>query len=709
MFVSDGSLVTKTPVSWPQGNSYFPYMPPMATHGWPSAYAGIYSRQLWVYTVVSKLAKAAARLPLPVYERNDQDRPRADSHPMARLLANPNPGMSGFDLWLWTSSTFDIYGDTFWLKRRRAGQVVGLYPLHPSSIANDDGRWSFDNGKLRLDDIPDSDLISFRGFHPNSLTRGMSPLEPLRSTLENEWAARTATSSFWERGARPGTALSHPGTLSEGAAERLKKQYDQLGAGASNTGATIVLEEGMEPKTLTLTAEEAQYIETRKLNREEVCAAYDVPPPVVHILDRATFSNITEQMRSMYRDTMAPRLKGFEAAIEIGLRQAEWPDDEVYAEFLMDEVLRGDFETRQDALAKASHMTIAEKRKVENLPFIEGTDRIFLNGAVQPMAAPQSDEAPAAPPFQQVGLPALVTAGVISREDARQLLGITGPPPAVPDVPALPAPTARSVLGRLSWQKDLDQIDADALTDGLSDTARAAVTGALADERKAGGTVADLRERLRSMGRKDARGIRVKAPDLTDHQAQVRNMLAGFLARQGADVVGSGSFDSEKWDRELSDDLHATAVAVSGAIGKAAVRGLGYDPATYDVARTIDFLREVAGRLARNINLTTAEKFADADPEVVFGETRADGIAGGVTTLVGGFAVVEAGKRLAEAEGREPSKVWVTGPNPRATHAAMDGQRVPIDSTFSNGQDWPGSGGSAEETAGCNCRVEVEF
>ena len=63
----------------------------------------------------------------------------------------------------------------------------------------------------------------------------------------------------------------------------------------------------MTPHKLELTAEEAQYIETRKLNREEVCAAYDVPPPVVHILDRATFSNITEQMRSMYRDTMGGR------------------------------------------------------------------------------------------------------------------------------------------------------------------------------------------------------------------------------------------------------------------------------------------------------------------------------------------------------------------------------------------------------------------
>jgi HK97 family phage portal protein len=340
MFLSGGSLVTKTPVDWTRGSSWFNGMPPMSTHGWPSAYAGIYSRQLWVYVVVGKRAKATARLPLPVYEKRGQDRQRNDDHPMARLLRNPNPGMSGFDLWRWTSATFDIYGDTAWLKKRRGGQVVALYPLHPTSLSQDEGRWNFDNGKLRLDDIPESDIVRFVDFHPDSLTRGLSPLEPLRSTLENEWSARTATSSFWQRGARPGTALVHKGNISQPAADRLKAQWDSLSAGAGNTGTTVVLEEGMEPKTLTLTAEEAQYIETRKLNREEVCAAYDIPPPVVHILDHATFSNITEQMRSMYRDTMAPHLGGFESALEVNLRQAEWPDDEVYAEFLMDEVLR---------------------------------------------------------------------------------------------------------------------------------------------------------------------------------------------------------------------------------------------------------------------------------------------------------------------------------------------------------------------------------
>lgn len=470
MFVSNGSLVTtKTPVSL-TSSSWFPSMPVMSG-SWPSAYAGIYAKQLWVYVVVSKRAKATARLPLPVYERDDLNRPKRDDHPLSLLLSNPNPGMSGFDLWLWTSSTFDIYGHTFWYKVRDAsGAVRGLYPFHPANMVWDDqaSSWTFDNGTRRMVGIPDRDLVHFRGFHPGSLTTGMSALEPLRATLENEWSARVATSSFWQRGARPGTYLTHPENLSEAAQARLKAQFDSIAAGSVNTGVTVVLEEGMTPKPMMLTAEEAQYIETRKLNREEVCAAYDVPPPVVHILDRATFSNITEQMRSMYRDTMAPHLRGFEATIERDLRREEWPDDNVYAEFLMDEVLRGDFESRQEALARASHMTIAEKRKVDNLPYIEGTDRIFMNSATLPLDAIDHRYGPDSAPVV---------------------------PDVVPEV-------ARSVMGRLSWQESLDDIDAKGLTSGLSDDQAGAVLDALALERATeGGSVAGLRDRIRELAK----------------------------------------------------------------------------------------------------------------------------------------------------------------------------------------------------------------
>lgn len=668
MFLSDGALVTKTPVSL-TSSSWFPSMPPMSTHGWPSAYAGIFQRQLWVYVVVSKRARATARLPLPVYERRAQGRERADGHPMATLLRNPNPGMTSHALWLWTSATFDIYGDTFWLKRRLKGQVVGLYPLHPSAMSDDDGTWNFDNGKLRLMDIPDSDLVRFRDFHPNSLTRGLSPLEPLRSTLENEWAARTATSSFWQRGARPGMALTHPGELSEAAQARLKAQMDNVSAGADKTGVTVVLEEGMTPQVMTLTAEEAQYIETRKLNRGEVCAAYDMPPPAVQILDNATFSNITEQFRSVYRDTMGAILPGFEGAIELDLRRAEWPDDDVYAEFLMDEVLRGDFETRQDALAKAAHMTIAEKRKVENLPFIEGTDRIFLNTATMPLDAIDAQ-----------------SAAIVAQTESS----------ADPLAEVIPLSVARSVMGRLSWQQTLSEVDLNAVTEGLGWRDVAVVTKAVDAELAEGGSVAGLRGRIHGMGVKMAR---VKALATEDHQSAIRSVLSAFFKAQS-------TLPRAKWDATLTDDLHAVAVTVSAAIGQGAVREMGFDPSTYSVERTIDFLRAVAARLAKSVNDTTRAELAGADePATVFAgaESRAPGVATYAATFVAGFAVVEAGKQVAGASGKTLTKTWLMGPNPRPAHAALDGQTVGIDESFSNGADWPGDDGEP----GCNCSVEV--
>lgn len=456
MFVSNGALV-KTPIV-PGNSSWFSHMPPMSSQAFQPAYSALFRSQLWVYVVVMKRARALARLPIPTYRRTtDNGRERDRTHPLAKLLANPNPAMSGFKLFEWTSATRDIHGSATWYKVRQRGEVVQLWPLHPSGLRRQqDGLWAFDNGTLRLADIKSTDLVQFLSFNPDKLGVGMSPMEPLRATLENEWAARAATSSFWGRGARPGFIVEHPSKLSIPAYDRLKEGFARAHEGPTNVGSTLILEEGMKATKLELTAEEAQYVETRKLNREEVCAAYDVPPPVVHILDRATFSNITEQMRSMYRDTMAPVAGDFEGVIETDLRAVEWPRDDVYAEFLMDEVMRGDFETRQEALGKATHMTIAEKRAVENLPFIEGTDRIFLNTATLPLDAidAQAD--------------AIVAA---TAERQRQLEQGESAPPDPKSAPSMGA--VRTVMGRLGR----DITDPGVLIRGLSpDDARRTLT-----------------------------------------------------------------------------------------------------------------------------------------------------------------------------------------------------------------------------------------
>lgn len=509
MIQSDGALV-KTTTLWEGTTRDFPGWDGIpGTAHWAS-YGHLYVKQPWVRITVDKLAGMTARLPLKVYEHDDQNRPEAPDHPYAQLLARPNRRLPFVFFWLWVSATYDIYGEAFLGKiRDRGGRPVQLLPLHPTGMRIESERdgvpiWTFQNGKIRVEGIPDYDLVHPRTYNPDSTYRGLSKLESLRSTLELEDFARRAQTSFWKKGARPSVALTTPKELSEPAAERLKARWDAVASGADNTGATVVLEEGMKPEVLSVSAEDAQYIEGRKLNREEVVAAYDMPPPAVHILDNATFSNITEQFRSIYRDTQGPRLKVFEGFLETELRAAvrpgnDEPDfgDGVYAEFLLDEVLRGDFEGRADAYSKADFMTLAEKRQRENLPFIPGTDRLFLNAASRPVAGPDGpDDLELVEYATAVGtaaqrLGAGVLTQILTPEEARLLLpDLDGPPPAGDE---------RHVLaGRLSRQKTLFDVDAVTLVDGLNGSGPR-VAAELGRARAEGLTVDEFRKRLAAL------------------------------------------------------------------------------------------------------------------------------------------------------------------------------------------------------------------
>lgn len=473
-----------------QKSPTFPFTPATTSDWWydyerkrPAAYAEMYRRQLWVGVVVSKRARGTARLPLKVYLRDEMNRPEAPrDNAYASLLRNPNPAMSTFRFWEWTSSTYDVFGEAAWLKLRdNGGRPYALAPLHPTGLEFRDGFWWFDNGALKVDRIVPADLVFFRNYNPSDMVRGLSNLEQLRDTLENEGAARKATSAFWTNGARPGFALTHPSSLSEPAQTRLRAQWDKDHSGAGNTGRTLILEEGMEAKILQLTQEDAQYIETRKLNREEVCAAYDMPPPAVHILDHATYSNITENLRSVYRDTMAPHLKGFESDLDLQLRAPDFGDD-VYAEFLMDEVLRGDFEQRAMAYKQADYMTIAEKRRAENLPFIEGTDIILVNTATLPL--------------DRLDDPGPIDAGTPGRSGQAAIPAASAQTDSVVRVPSrrLDQRSVRSVMGRLAWQKEMGEVDPDVLTDGLSTEDRKSVIAAWAMAEDIPGLKARLKE-----------------------------------------------------------------------------------------------------------------------------------------------------------------------------------------------------------------------
>lgn len=407
MIVSGGKMIDFAPQALGETTpliqtGYFYGKDTLSLAGRIASYSEMYRSQPSITTVVDKIANAAARLQLNVWDTDTYGTKVEDtSSPYAKLLMSPNPYLSTYAFWRWTLSTYEVYGEAYWYKIRDAGgTVTALWPMHPSRVAirrEQDGTLTYiftigvaSSGILYA---PEKDVVPFQRYNPDGIMRGLSRLEPLRTTLLNEDAARRATSSWWQRGARPAFMLTAQSKLSKDAADRLKNRIDAIHGGADNMGGTLVLEEGMTPQVVQLTADEMQYIETRKLNMTEVCMVFDIPPPVVHILDHATFSNITEQMRSLYRDTMPPRLEDVESTLDRHVRAEFDPAGNLCARFALNDVLRGDYETRAVAtqqLITSGVKTPNEGRQDFDLgPLPEG-DRLYANAALQPLgtAAP---------------------------------------------------------------------------------------------------------------------------------------------------------------------------------------------------------------------------------------------------------------------------------------------------------------------------------
>ena len=200
-------------------------------------------------------------------------------------------------------------------------------------------------------------------------------------------------------------------------------------------------------------------------------------------------------------------------------------------------------------------------------------------------------------------------------------------------------------------------------------------------------------------------------------------MFSRFFARQGQAVrsrLGQKQaewWDHERWDRELADDLYRLAVTVSQRVASDTLESIGVEPDRYDVDRTLAFLRKMSERIAGQVNLTTYAQIEAAleedDPSEavahvfdVAEDSRAEQSATAAVTAVAGFATIEAAQQTCGSRAR---KRWiVNSTNPRASHAAMQGEEVGLDEVFSNGLACPGSlDGTADETAGCQCSLEI--
>lgn len=345
--------------------------------GLTASYDRIYRSQPWVFIVVNKLARACARIPAKAY----RDEPLEDvylspgdvpAHPLPILFSRPFPRGSRFKLIEATVGDLAIHGQALWWKYRQgAGQApVELWPIPWGAVqvksAADApiGYYEATVHGVRKKFLPD-DVVHFQWWDPSG--EGVSPLEPLRETLALEAAGRRYAVSSFANAVRPAGALVTPKTLTPRQKVDLRAEL-LADAGPDQAFRMALLDGGLDWKPFSHTAQEAQTIEHRKLNREEVCAVYDFDPTVLHILDHATFSNVTENNKSLYRETLGPWFAMMAETISSQLLWGEPDFAGTFIEFDLDKVLEADLPARASAYVQLERtISLNERRKLEGL------------------------------------------------------------------------------------------------------------------------------------------------------------------------------------------------------------------------------------------------------------------------------------------------------------------------------------------------------
>jgi HK97 family phage portal protein len=414
-------------------------------------YATIYRTQSNVRTVVDFLARNIAQLPFKVYRRqSDADRVRLADHPLAVLLNRPNPFTTRYRLIDSLVHDMGIYDTGIWAKVREDGQTFGLLRLDPRMVTPVGGNFFYPDAYLlrgnggQLELTPDQ-VVHFRGYNPHDPRWGCSPVETLRSILAEEYESAKYREQLWRNNARMSGYISRPADApqwSKRDKDRFRDQWQAAYTGdGPRAGGTPILEDGMTYTAAAVTPEQAQYLETRKLTREECASAYHVPPPLVGILDHATFSNIDAQHEQLYQDTLGPWLTQFAEEIQLQLLPDFADSADVYGEFDIGAKLAGSFEEQAKVLQAATgapYMTRNEARARLNLPALDDGDHLVtpLNVLVGGQASPQDSAPPLAPNPQQPPKGALAAHKDVRRVDVKVR-------PAQADVDRIKATVAR--------------------------------------------------------------------------------------------------------------------------------------------------------------------------------------------------------------------------------------------------------------------------
>ena len=371
-----------------------------------------------VYSCVRILAEAIAGLPLHVYRfKENGGKEKAVDHSLYRLLHDePNPEMTSFVFRETLMTHLLLWGNAFaQIVRNGLGEVIGLYPLQPNrmSVGRDldtkalyyeyQTSWDEPAGEYKTIRLTPADVLHIPGLGFDGLL-GYSPIAMARNAIGLAQATEDYGAAVFANGAAPGGVLEHPGTIKD--PSRVRESWQQTFGGAKNGNKVAVLEEGMKYTPISVSPEQAQFLETRKFQLNEIARIFRIPPHMIGDLEKSSFSNIEQQSLEFVKYTLDPWVIRWEQAITKTLLSAR-EKQQLFVKFNVEGLLRGDYQSRMEGYAVARQngwMSANDIRELENLDRIDevdGGDLYLVNGNMLPL--PMAGAYAAAKQVEEVG------------------------------------------------------------------------------------------------------------------------------------------------------------------------------------------------------------------------------------------------------------------------------------------------------------------
>lgn len=355
-----------------------------------------YRKNVIAYRCIRMIAESAASVPIDLFRREKQ----VDTHDLLDLLANPNPDQSGVDLMDAFYSFLMISGNSYVERINGMGAIPReLYTLRPDRVKivpGPDGfveAWDFTVGGTTRRIPADNSapgrqpVMHMKMFHPLDDFFGMSPLDPSAWGIDTHSAASTYNKSLLDNSAVPSGALivkdgadGEPRNLTDEERDALDGQLQARYSGPDNAGRPMILDGGVEWKSIAQTAKEMQTDEVKQDAARDIARGLGVPPMLLGIPGDNTYANYTEANRAFWRQTVLPLVdRGAKAFSHwlcpaysrgAGLRLVPNIDNL--------DALAADRAAQWDRVNNADFLTINEKREATGYEPIPGGDFLAM-------------------------------------------------------------------------------------------------------------------------------------------------------------------------------------------------------------------------------------------------------------------------------------------------------------------------------------------